>query len=472
MAALDAQRWLEEQRHRPEVAAASVDARLRPHLPLPSRGVTTRWLDLVDPNRDELLSTLPGAVDPEVVEILAERPAEGRAPWPVLESHGAYVFGVLMAARPLPDEDRIAYQEVDLVATPGALVTVRKTSRQGDPPFDVSALHPAAEHGVSVGRLVQRLVDEVANSFLDSLDTSYAEIEELEDALDTLPASRVRMRLSDLRHELLRARRLVAATRAAVRRVLDGRIEVVGNHALFPADVERLFSDTYDTLVRATEELDIAREHVAGVRDHHQSKVVESQGEVAKKLTVIASLVLVPSFIVGFYGQNFAGAFDDAYWSIAVFDRPHRRLDARPARDLPLAPLDLSRLEGHRSSTTHASQRGRRASQMRRPCQMRRCGKRAQSARGTTRWRSRSILTGSSFRVRPSRCESRRTCVSTTMPCACPSSAATTFAVLRATPGNFTSSARRRGTSPSYSSMSIRIVPRIAFAFCRKNPVA
>ncbi len=125
------------------------------------------------------------------------------------------------------------------------------------------------------------------------------------------------MRLSDLRHELLRARRTVAATRAAVRRVLDGRIEV-GDHALFPADVERLFADTYDTLVRAAEELDIAREHVAGVRDHHQSKVVEGQGEVAKKLTVIASLVLVPSFIVGFYGQNFGTAFDDAYWSIGV----------------------------------------------------------------------------------------------------------------------------------------------------------
>jgi magnesium transporter len=278
--------------------------------------VTTRWLDLIDPTRDELLSTLPVPVDPEVVETLAERPAEGRTPWPVLESHGAYVFGVLMAARPLPDEDRIAYQEIDLVATPGALVTVRKT-RDGDPPFDVSALHPAAEHGVSVGRLVHRLIDEVANSFLDSLDASYTDIEELEDALDTLPPGRVRMRLSDLRHELLRARRTVAATRAAVRRVLDGRIEV-GDHALFPGNVERLFSDTYDTLVRAAEELDIAREHVAGVRDHHQSKVVESQGEVAKKLTVIASLVLVPTFIVGFYGQNFGAAFDDAYWTLTV----------------------------------------------------------------------------------------------------------------------------------------------------------
>ena len=70
--------------------------------------------------------------------------------------------------------------------------------------------------------------------------------------------------------------------------------------------------------MRVTEELDIARDLLAGVRDHHQSKVVEGQGDVAKKLTVIASLVLVPTLIVGYYGQNFESAFDEAYWSMGV----------------------------------------------------------------------------------------------------------------------------------------------------------
>ena len=98
---------------------------------------------------------------------------------------------------------------------------------------------------------------------------------------------------------------------------MDGRVEV-GDHALFPTDVELLFMDTTEALVRVAEELDIARELLGGVRDHHQLKVAESQGEVAKKLTVIASLVLVPSLIVGYYGQNFASAFDEPYWSIGV----------------------------------------------------------------------------------------------------------------------------------------------------------
>ena len=279
--------------------------------------MSTRWLDLVDPTRDELLATLPVPVDPEVVEALAERSADGREPRPLLEGHGAYVFGVFLGARPLTHEDRVAYLEVDVIATPSVLVTVRKTSRDGGSPFDVSALHPAAEQSASAGVLLHRLVDEVVDSFVESVDAAYAEIEELEDALDTWAPSRVRVRISDLRHELLHGRRTVSATRATVRRVLDGRIEL-GDHALFPSEVERLFADTYETLVRVTEELDVARDLLAGVRDHHQSKVAEGQGEVAKKLTVIAALVLVPSLIVGYYGQNFESAFDEAYWSIGV----------------------------------------------------------------------------------------------------------------------------------------------------------
>ena len=101
----------------------------------------------------------------------------------------------------------------------------------------------------------------------------------------------------------------------------------------------------------------------------------------------------------------------------------------------PASSPGQTRLDGQRSFSTHASHRGLRASQTRRPCQIRRCGKMPQNSRGTSFWRSRSIRTGSSCFVRPRRCDSRRTCVSTTTPCGSPSSAATTLAVLRATPG-------------------------------------
>jgi magnesium transporter len=277
----------------------------------------TRWIDLVDPTREELLAALPSRVDPEVVEALAARPGTGREPRPLIEAHGSYVFGVLMAARPLPDEDRIAYLELDVVATTQLVVTVRKSAADGGDPFEPTSMHHMAAAGAAAGVLVHRIVDDVADSYLDSLDYVYGEIEELEDSIDAWSPSRVRARISDLRHELLYSRKTVSASRAAVRRILDGRVDV-GEHELFPPAVELMFAETSETLIRATEELDIARDLLAGVRDHHQSKVAEGQGDIVKKLTVIASLVLVPSLIVGYYGQNFAEAFDEPYWSVGV----------------------------------------------------------------------------------------------------------------------------------------------------------
>jgi Mg2+ and Co2+ transporter CorA len=277
--------------------------------------VAARWIDLVDPSREELLDALPAHVDPDVVETLAAPALTDREPRPLLEGHGAYMFGVLVAMRPFVEDGLAEHQEIDVVATPDILLTVRKTPPSGVP-FDPAALRPALDDGASVGVLVHRLADDVAETFLELLDAVYVEIDELEDRIDEWSPAKVRLRMAELRHELLYRRRTVSATRAAVRRVLDGRIEV-GDHALFPPEIERLFADTYDTLVRVTEELDVARDLLASVRDHLQSKVAESQNEVAKKLTVIASLVLVPSLVVGFFGQNFEGEFDQSWWTLA-----------------------------------------------------------------------------------------------------------------------------------------------------------
>ena len=41
------------------------------------------------------------------------------------------------------------------------------------------------------------------------------------------------------------------------------------------------------------------------MRDYLQAKIANDQNEVMKWLTAIASLLLLPTFIVGLYGQNF-----------------------------------------------------------------------------------------------------------------------------------------------------------------------
>ena len=277
--------------------------------------MAAQWTDLVDPTQDQILHAVAAPLDPDAIELLSSPPGDGRAR-PLLEAHGAYVLCVLAFPRIFPDDDRIDYLEIDVVATPGGVVTVRTTASDGGV-VPVDSITARREAGADAGSMFHAVVDDVVDAFLELLDGLYEEIDELEGQVERLRGPEIRRRLAELRHELLHARRTSTATRGIVRRVIDGRVDV-GRSQLFPHAVEVMFIDTYETLVRVTEEFDVARDLLAGVRDYYQAKITESQNEVGKKLTVIASLVLVPSFIVGFYGQNFAGQFREGYWSIGV----------------------------------------------------------------------------------------------------------------------------------------------------------
>ena len=267
-------------------------------------GAADNWVDLLDPTADDLGEHLPDHVDATARAQLLTRSEPGHEPRPKLESHGDYVFGVLLVAVAVPDEDAIFYQELDLVLTREALLTVRKTPHGDREPYDLGSARTACSASDDVGMVLYHVVDDVAERYLDLVDTLNDEIDELEDRVDVLDSTAVQRRISDLRHDTIHIRRTLGPTRDAVRQVVDNRVDLAGR-PVFTREVELGFGSVYDKLLRATEGLELARDLVAGVRDYYQAKVAINQNEVMKRLTVIASVLLVPTFIVGLYGQNF-----------------------------------------------------------------------------------------------------------------------------------------------------------------------
>jgi magnesium transporter len=267
--------------------------------------VGATWTDLLDPDRVALENAWPGDLHPRALDRLLTPARRDDEPRPTLEAHMDYVFGVFLVAVAVPDEDTVYYQEVDIVITPDRLVTVRKTP-PGRPPFDPEGVREAIGDDRTAGMVVYQLVDDVAESYLDLVDDLNDEIDELEDAIESWPGPRVRARLSALRHDMLQIRRTLAPTRDAVRRVVDNRVDLQGGVEVFTHDVELHFADAYDKLLRASEALELCRDLVAGARDYYQSKVAQDQNEVVKRLTAVASILLLPTFIVGLYGQNFS----------------------------------------------------------------------------------------------------------------------------------------------------------------------
>jgi magnesium transporter len=271
------------------------------------------WIDLIDPSADELRSKLPVTVPDSALELLLAPARHNDEPRPTLQAHGDYIFGIFLVAVAVPEEDRVFYQEVDVVVTRDVILSVSKTP-PGEHPYDPRPTREACRPDDEGGMMLYRLVDDIAEHYLDLVDTLDGEIDELEDTVESAPAAEIRNRLSELRHDLLHIRRTLAPTRDAVRRVVDNVIEVEQGSEVFPRDVEVAFNSAYDKLLRAFDGLELSRDLIASVRDYLQAKIANDQNEVMKKLTVIASVLLVPTFIVGLYGQNFRHHFPELGW--------------------------------------------------------------------------------------------------------------------------------------------------------------
>ncbi len=261
------------------------------------------WIDLIDPSAGDLHRVLPDHVHQVALDVLLAPHEHDDEPRPRMESHGDYILGIFLVPVAVPKEDRLYYQEIDFIATGETLVTVSKTP-PGEQPFDPKPAQEACRAHEDVGMYVYHLVDEVAERYLDLLDTLDDEIDELEDLVPNRPPAVVGKRIRELREDVRGIRRTLLPTRDAVRRVVDNRIEL-DEGEIFPHEVEIAMGDAYDKLLRSSESLDSSRDALAGVRDYLQGKISNDQNEVMKRLTVIASLLLLPTFIVGLYGQNF-----------------------------------------------------------------------------------------------------------------------------------------------------------------------
>ena len=259
------------------------------------------WIDLVDPDEAALEAAVPYELHPAAIGRMLTGIHHGDVPRPRLERHGHYLFGILVV--PVMDGDELVFQQVHLAVDHHHLVTVRSTV-PGCGAFDIDVTR-AAVAGEPPGACLLALVDDVAEAFLTVVDVFDDEIDDMEDHVEEWDAVTIRERVSELRHHILRTRRSLTPTRDLARSVLDDRVDLDGEPPLFPREVEIHFADVYDKLLRASDGLDLSRDLLAGVRDYHQAKIATDQNEVMKRLAAIASLLLVPTFIVGLYGQNF-----------------------------------------------------------------------------------------------------------------------------------------------------------------------
>ena len=157
--------------------------------------------------------------------------------------------------------------------------------------------------------LLYALLDVIIDRGFPVLEYLSEYIEELEEELLEQPDKQTMARIHHLKRELLFLRRMLWPQREVI------NILVREEQSQINAATRPYLRDCYDHTIQIIDLIEVYREMSASMLDVYLSSLSNRMNEVMKVLTVIATIFIPLTFIVGVYGMNF-GNKTDSPWAM------------------------------------------------------------------------------------------------------------------------------------------------------------
>jgi magnesium transporter len=222
------------------------------------------------------------------------------APTPKVEDYGDYLYVVAHGVvRGKQDPETLETIEIDLVIGPKWLFT----HHRGDS-LSVSAVQCELQRNPRAldrgpAWVAHAVLDHLVDYYLPLVDAFDDDVDEVEAAVVEDPSRELLQRLFRLKRSLQRLKRVAVHQREVLLRLSRGEFEALPEKSL------PFYRDVYDHFVRVADLADGYRELLSGALDAYLSVVSNRMNEVMKALTLVATIMLPLTFIVGVYGMNF-----------------------------------------------------------------------------------------------------------------------------------------------------------------------
>ena len=105
--------------------------------------------------------------------------------------------------------------------------------------------------------------------------------------------------MHNLKRLMISLRKLIAPAREVVNPIIKGELESIDERNLI------FYKDVYDHIVQAVDMLDVQRDILTDLSNVHISLLAQKTNDVMKVLTIIATIFIPLTFVVGVYGMNF-----------------------------------------------------------------------------------------------------------------------------------------------------------------------
>lgn len=228
---------------------------------------------------------------------------------PKIDDFGDQLFIVMARPNIEPDSMRVVTDQVSLFLGRGFVISFYSgDSDPFGPVRDRLRDQTGRVRARGVDYLLYALIDIIIDEGFPVLEWLAEEIEVLEEEMLEKPTSESLKKLYQLKHTLLMIRRVFWPQRDVAKDLVsDGSRQLSDSTRVF-------FSDCYDHTMQIIDLVEIYRESLISMQDVYLSSVSFRLNETMRVLTVIATIFIPLTFVVGVYGMNFANA--DSPWAM------------------------------------------------------------------------------------------------------------------------------------------------------------
>jgi len=218
---------------------------------------------------------------------------------PKVDDYGSYLFILTHGVHPESSAREFRTRQLTLFLGPNYLVSLhREASRSVELTRESVRKNPRLMAD-GPGMLLYRVLDFQMDLYMPLMENFQKRLDEIEKACFEATTSVILRDVFDLRKALVRLRRFSGHQREILLRLSRREFALVDERSAI------YLRDVYDHLLRVTDLADSYRELVAGALEAHLSIVSNRTNEIMRALTIITTLFMPLTLIVGIYGMNF-----------------------------------------------------------------------------------------------------------------------------------------------------------------------
>ena len=266
---------------------------LPPSLPSP----TVTWIDVAGLHDEELIRSIGNRF--HVADLLLEDILD-TTQQPKIDLETEYLFLILKILRYDAKSRKIHFEHLSLILGDGFLLSFREGSES---PFE----HVKERIRGGTGRvrkfgpdyLAYCLIDAIVDQYYVILEKLGEETDVLEEQVATNPSRQTLEGIRTLKKEMIFLRRSLFPQREVINSLARGEVPQIQDSTL------PYLRDLYDHTVHCIDIMEMHRDVISGMLDIYLSSISNRLNEIIKVLTIIATIFIPLTFLVGWYGMNF-----------------------------------------------------------------------------------------------------------------------------------------------------------------------